>query len=98
MSNDVKPLDLEAIEAVLGALDRSTWAPARGLDMALATVPALIAEVRRLRAALEGLVEINSDDFPLGSDGKINWSAYPVTFRYAAVYRAALVALGREKP
>lgn len=92
MSEDVKPLDLEAIEArAVAAKPEEPWG-------AKTDVPALIAEVRRLRAALEGLVEINSDDFPRGPDGKINWSAFPVTHQYATVYRAALVALGKETP
>lgn len=56
-------------------------------------VPALIAEVRRLRAALEGLVEFDSR---AGRDSQL--VGLRVTPKYAAAYRAALVALGREKP
>lgn len=59
-------------------------------------IEALVAEVKRLRTALEGLVKINAEDFTVGPDGKIDWSEFPVTFEYARVYRDALVALGRE--
>lgn len=75
------------------------WSHSDGVFAAAARadVPALVAEVERLRLALDGLVKINAEDFP-ETDGKIDWSAFPVTFGYAMTYRAALVALGREKP
>lgn len=61
-------------------------------------VPALVAEARRFREALEGLVKINAGDFQTHAHGPIDWDAFPVTFGYANAFRAALAALGRDRP
>lgn len=56
-------------------------------------------DVMRLQAEnerLEGLVYFNEDDFPVGKDGKRRWECYCTTAEYAAAFRAALEALGRD--
>lgn len=55
-----------------------------------------VAEIERLRKALEGLVYFSEDDFPVGLDGKRRWECYCTTAEYAAAFRAALEALGRD--
>lgn len=78
--------------------------PSRHISTARMTAVAEVEKIVRnaeddvpaLRAALEGIRPFVAEDFPVGPDGRVDWSAFPVTFGYAKAYRAVLVALGRE--
>jgi hypothetical protein len=63
-----------------------------------ADVPALVAEVRRLRDVLRQIKPYLAEDFLSPEGSPIIWDAFPVTFGYAKAYRALLEALGEEKP